>query len=145
MIKIARLLVVHEAYTQRQDAVARYEDRSLSPKAAQEKALSCFALTQSLVRSFMTIAHDGQDPKPVQWIYRSRSYGFKVQYTSTVEGKIQWIGDEILYPQVRFSIVQFRTMIHGLVVEAREQLFKELLAVKLGADQEVDIRQLPPI
>jgi hypothetical protein len=36
-------------------------------------------------------------------------------------------------------------MIHGLVKEAREELFKKLIMVKVGANQEVDIKQVPPI
>jgi hypothetical protein len=36
-------------------------------------------------------------------------------------------------------------MIHGLVREAREELFKKLIIVRVSADQEVDIKQVPPI
>jgi hypothetical protein len=36
-------------------------------------------------------------------------------------------------------------MIHRLVREVREELFKKLIIVRVGADQEVDIKQVPPI
>ena len=93
----------------------------------------------------MTMAHGDQDPTPMQWLYRSRSYGFKIRYTTTAEGKIQWIRDDVLYPKIRFSMSQFRGMIHGLVREAREELFEKLMMVRIGADQEVNIKQVPPI
>jgi hypothetical protein len=36
-------------------------------------------------------------------------------------------------------------MIHGLVGEAQEELFKKLMMVRISVDQEVDIKQVPPI
>jgi hypothetical protein len=64
VIKLARLIVVQEAYKRRREAITQYEGRGLSTKAAQEKASSYYVLTRSLVSAFMTMAHDGQDPKP---------------------------------------------------------------------------------
>jgi hypothetical protein len=145
VIKLARLMVVHEAYERRREAIAQYEERGWSPEAAREKADSHYVFTRRMVRSFMTMAHDGHDPKPMQWLYRSRSYGFKIQYTTTAEGKIQWIGDDVLYAKMRFSMSQLRGMIHGLVGEAREELFEKLMMVRVGADQEGDTKQVPPI
>jgi hypothetical protein len=36
-------------------------------------------------------------------------------------------------------------MVYGLVGEAREELFGRLLMVRISADQEVDVKQVPPI
>ncbi|KAK6591453.1 hypothetical protein H4I96_12363 [Botrytis cinerea] len=145
VIKLARLMVVQEAYERRREAIEQYENRGLSAKQAREKASSHYILTRGLVSAFMTMAHDGKDPKPMQWLYRSRSYGFKIRYTTTAEGKIQWIGDDVLYANMRFGMSQFRGMIHGLVGEAREELFEKLMVVRMSADREVDIKQVPPI
>jgi hypothetical protein len=145
VIKLARLMVVQEAYKRRREAIAHYDSCRLSAKKAGDEADSYYVLTRRLVHAFMTMAHDGKDPKPMQWLYRSWSYGFKIRYTTTAEGKIQWIGDDVLYPKIRFSMSQFRGMIHGLVGEAREELFEKLMIVRVGADQEVDIKQVPPI
>ena len=145
VIKLARLMVVQEAYERRREAIAQYQERGLSPEAARAKANSHYEFTRSMVRSFMTMAHDGKDPKPMQWLYRSRSYGFKIRYTTTAEGKIQWIGDDVLYPRIRFGIDQFRGMMFGLVREAREELFEKLMVIKRGRDGEVDGKQVPPI
>jgi hypothetical protein len=117
----------------------------LSLEAAREKVLSYYILTQGLVCSFMTMAYDSKDPKPMQWLYRSRSYGFKIRYTTTAEGKIQWIRDDVLYPKIWFNISQFRGMIHRLVGEAREELFEKLIIVRISIDREIDVKQVPPI
>jgi hypothetical protein len=65
VIKLARLIVVQEAYERRREAIAQYEERGLSPEAAREKVSSYYVLTRGLVRSFMTMAHDSKDPKPM--------------------------------------------------------------------------------
>ncbi|KAK6591533.1 hypothetical protein H4I96_12323 [Botrytis cinerea] len=127
VIKLARLMVVQEAYERRREAIAQYKERGLSPETAKERASSHYTLTRRL------------------WLYRSRSYGFKIRYTTTAEGKIQWIGDDVLYANMRFGMSQFRGMIHGLVGEAREELFEKLMVVRMSADREVDIKQVPPI
>jgi hypothetical protein len=36
-------------------------------------------------------------------------------------------------------------MVHRLVGKAREELFKKLMIVRVGVDQEVDIKQVPLI
>ena len=71
VIKLARLMVVQEAYERRREAIVHYESRGLSAKKAQDKADSYYVLTRRLVHAFMTMAHDGKDPKPMQWLYRS--------------------------------------------------------------------------
>lgn len=91
-------------YKRQQKAIAHYKSRGLSAKKAQDKANSHYMLTQRLVYTFMTIAHNGKDPKPIQWLYRSRLYSFKIRYTTIAKGKIQWIGDNVLYPKIWFSI-----------------------------------------
>jgi hypothetical protein len=57
------------------------------------KHLAITFLTRGLVRAFMTMAHDGKDPTPMQWLYCSRSYGFKIRYTTTAEGKTWEVDD----------------------------------------------------
>jgi hypothetical protein len=51
----------------------------------------------------------------------------------------------VLYPKIRFSISQFQGMIHGLVREAREEMFKKLIMVRVSRDGEADRKQVPPI
>jgi len=58
VIKLARLMVVQEAYERRREAIAQYESRGLSAKRAQEKADSYYMLTRRMVHAFITMAHD---------------------------------------------------------------------------------------
>ena len=41
----------------------------------------------------------------------------KIQYTSTAPGNVDWVGDQIRYKQVEFSINQLRSIVHRLVFE----------------------------
>ncbi len=42
-------------------------------------------------------------------------------------------------------MTKFRSIVHRLVGEAREELFRKLIMVKMSVDQEVDIKQVPLI
>jgi hypothetical protein len=65
VIKLARLMVVQEAYERRREAIAHYEGRGLCARKARDEADSHYVLTRRLVHAFMTMAHDGKDPKPM--------------------------------------------------------------------------------
>jgi hypothetical protein len=65
VIKLVQLIVVQEAYERRREAIKQYKSRGLSIKAAQERVSSYYVLIRGLVYSFITIAHDSKDPKPI--------------------------------------------------------------------------------
>jgi len=88
VIKLARLIVVQKGYEQRQDAIKQLEEHRLTVDAACEQATSYFYFIRRLTHQFITMAYDGKDPTPMQWIFKSRSYGFKIRYTTTAEGCI---------------------------------------------------------
>ncbi|KFY65884.1 hypothetical protein V496_02277 [Pseudogymnoascus sp. VKM F-4515 (FW-2607)] len=131
--KLAQMMVVHEGYEQRQEEIKRKTEANerqgngLTADQIGEAAQSYFHHIRRLTYQFMTMAYDGRDPTPIQWIYKARSYRFKIRYTTTAEGCIQWVGDSILYQQIRFNIGQVRSMVQGLVQEAREELFGKLM------------------
>ena len=129
VVKLARLMVVQEAYEQRQEQMQEYQSNGLTEKEAGTMATSYYGLVKQHVGQFMTMAHGGRDPTPIQWIYQTRSYGFKIRYTTPAAGKIQWIREEILYPGTRVQMSQLRSMVHGLIGEARDELFGKLLMV----------------
>jgi hypothetical protein len=89
VIKLARLMVVQEGYKQQQEAIKQLEERGLTADEASEEACSYFYFIRRLTHQFMTMSHNGQDPTPMQWIFKSRSYGFEIRYTTTAEGCIQ--------------------------------------------------------
>ena len=59
---------------------------------------------------------------PMQWMLDRRAYTFKIQYTETAQGKADWVGDQIRYRELGFSMDQLRAMVHGLVEETREAM-----------------------
>jgi hypothetical protein len=91
VIKLARIMVVQEGYHRRQDAIEDYKATGLNEDQAQEKAASYFHMIRRLTNQFLVMAHDGRNPTPMQWIFKSRSYGFKIRYTTTADGCIQWL------------------------------------------------------
>src|SRR6516162_5039021 len=127
VIKLARLMVVQEGYEQRQESIKLLEEHGKTAEEAYERAQSYFFFIRRMTHQFMTMASNGQDPRPMQWIFKSRSYGFKIRYTTTAEGCIQWIRDNVLYQQLRFGMSQVKSMVHKLVEEARKLLFNELM------------------
>jgi RecQ family ATP-dependent DNA helicase len=145
VIKLARLMVVQEAYEQREEQIQEYQSHGLTEKEAGTMATSYYGLVKQFVGQFMTMAHGGRDPTPIQWIYQTRSYGFKIRYTTPAAGKIQWIREEVLYPGTRVQMSQLRSMVHGLIGEARDELFGELMMVGGKFEGSDEGRPVPPI
>lgn len=73
------------------------QERGLSANDAKEEAHSYFHFIHWLTHQFITMSHNRQEPTLTQWIFKARSYRFKIWYTMTADGCIQWIGDTILY------------------------------------------------
>jgi hypothetical protein len=65
VIKLARLMVVQEGYERRQEALKRLEERG---EQANKQQAMYFRFIRQLTRRFMTMAHSGKDPTPMQWI-----------------------------------------------------------------------------
>jgi hypothetical protein len=131
VIKLARLMVVQKGYEKREGSIKRAMERGLTAQEARHQAKGYYHYIHQMTNRFMVMAHSGRDPMPMQWIFKSRSYGMKIRYTTTAEGCIQWIGDTVLYQKMRFGISQFRSMIQGVVEEAREELFGNLMKVDI--------------
>jgi hypothetical protein len=127
VIKLARLMVIQEAYEERQEKIKQYERRRLTVNEAKQKAPSYYRLVRGMVNQFMTMAHDDHDPTPMQWFFHSRTYGFKIRYTTTADACFQWMGDRFCIN--RFSLACPKYDPCGLHEEAREELFSKLLMV----------------
>ena len=89
IIKLARLMVVQEGYERRQKAIQRLQKRGMPVNDAIEEAQSYYHFIRQLTHQFMIMSQNGRDPSPMQWIFKARSYGFKIRYTTTAEGCIQ--------------------------------------------------------
>ncbi|KFY83127.1 hypothetical protein V500_10159, partial [Pseudogymnoascus sp. VKM F-4518 (FW-2643)] len=150
-IKLAQLMVVQEAYERKEEAMELLQERystqqqGISQDESRRETSSYYHLISRMVKKFMTMSPGDRDPTPMQWIFRARSYGFKIRYTTTAEGCIQWVGDTILYQQIRFDMAEVKTMMRGLVDEARAVLYKELMMVDVDSQGQVDATQVPGI
>ena len=102
-IKLARLMVVQEAYEKKEEAMKELQERAsarqqeIGKAECRRRTLSYYHLISKMVKEFMVMSPGDRDPTPIQWIFRARSYGFKIRYTTTADGCIQWIGDTVLY------------------------------------------------
>src|SRR6187402_354744 len=103
-----------------------------------------FDIVRRKVQRYMTLVTEKSKPTPMDWIYESRSYGFKIRYTTAAEGVIDWKGDEISYQKIKFNMNQLRDIVHGLIDEARRDLI-ELIMLEVNEQGEVDEKQVPPI
>jgi hypothetical protein len=65
VIKLARLIIVQEAYEQRRETIIHYKSHRINTKKTRDKTDSYYVLTRRLVYAFMTIAYDNKDPKPI--------------------------------------------------------------------------------
>lgn len=144
VIKLARLMVVEKAYRQRLESIKFHQSRGMDYAAAKKKTVSMFQSINRMIDKYMTMAHSGRNPTPMHWIFHSRTYGFKIRYTTTAKGVIQWIGDDVLYPGIRFNMSKVRRMVHGVIHEARELLFNELMMVGVNASGDIG-KKCPPI
>ncbi|KAF5483092.1 hypothetical protein CGCA056_v015150 [Colletotrichum aenigma] len=149
VVKVARMLVIHQAYTERRDEVAELET-SLGKDEAEDAARSLFQHTRAKVRRFMTRTTGDKDaePTPKDWILETRTYGMHIQYNTAAAGVIDWVGDRVSYRRVRFTMGQLSDALHELVRETRE-LLAELTATEDSGSAdgpESDVRsQLPAI
>jgi hypothetical protein len=150
-IKLARLMVVQEAYEKKEEAMKELQERAsarqqeIGKAECRRRTLSYYHLISKMVKEFMVMSPGDRDPTPIQWIFRARSYGFKIRYTTTADGCIQWIGDTVLYQQIRFNMAEVRAMIHGVISEARAVLYEELMMVDVDSQGQVDVTQVPGI
>jgi RecQ family ATP-dependent DNA helicase len=142
-IKIARMLVVQKAYLEREDTVAMNKT-FMDEKRARAQAEPVFDIVRRKVQRYMTLVTENSKPTPMDWIYESRSYGFKIRFTTAAEGVIDWVGDQISYQKIKFNMTQLQDMVHGLVAEAKRDLMR-LMMIRTDGEGEFDAQQLPPM
>jgi superfamily II DNA helicase RecQ len=140
-IKVARMFVIQHARLEQQDKIQVLMKR-MSEKQAWARVEGMFEIVRRKVQRYMTLVTDQSKPTPMDWIYESRSYGFKIRYTTTAEGSIDWEGDRVSYQKIKFNMTQLRDMVSGLVVEAKRDLM-DLMMISKGADGEFDESQVP--
>jgi hypothetical protein len=90
-------MIVQKGYKQRQKAIQRLQEHGSTAKEAKEKAHSYYHFIYQLIYQFITMSHSGQDLSSIDWIFKAQLYRFKIRYTMTADGYIQWVGDTVLY------------------------------------------------
>ena len=96
---------------------------SRSTRASQQEG--CVDYVEKSVDKFMIRGTKG----PMQWMLDLRTYGRAIHSNTTAEGKIDWIGDRILYGEIQFTMGQLRGMVLGLVNETRRILMEDILDI----------------
>jgi hypothetical protein len=120
IIKLARLIVIEEAYQLRQEKHVRVKERypDANEEEVQLEVGSYLSRIRQMCEKFMTIARSS-DPSAIEWIFRSGSYGLKIRYTTAAPGSMQWSGHVVACGKVRFHISQLKEMCIRLAEEAR--------------------------
>jgi hypothetical protein len=120
LIKIAQLLTVEYCLQQQQ----------------QGQTASCYSLLEQLHAKFLVTS----TVTPMDWALRLRLYCRGISRRSTIEGKISWSGETVIYRELELSMASLRKLVHTLSDEVHNILLQELLFVK-----EEEISQLPEI
>ena len=110
IIKMARFMIIQMAYQQ--------VDEDYEYAAEEEPDL--LAMVTGMVDKCMIRGSRGA----MQWIFDRRAYGMKIHYNSTAPGNVDWVGDQIRYKKIEFSMPQLRSMVHGLVFATYRALEK---------------------
>jgi hypothetical protein len=64
-------------------------------------------------------------------IYTQKMYGMKIRYTTHAEGQVGWEQDDtILVRNIKFSMDDIRSVVHGLLNSVRRRLIEDLFAFK---------------
>ncbi|KAF2008293.1 hypothetical protein BU24DRAFT_323083, partial [Aaosphaeria arxii CBS 175.79] len=92
-----------------------------------------------MVNRFMTLTQYGGEPTPMDAIQRLKAFGMSIRFNTNAEGVVDWIGDTLSYGNIRFSMPQLRSMVHGLIASTRRHVIEALLLLPL--DEEGDIRK----
>jgi superfamily II DNA helicase RecQ len=146
---VARMLVVFQAHRRRMREVQRFQgpDHGYSEEDARRRAPSHYSLVQEMVQRFMTLTTFNGQPSPMNFIFKLRTYGMTIRMNTPADGAISWDGDQINCGGIHFRMHQLRSMIHGLVVSTREQLWRELLFLDVDDDGRIKpgCVALPPL
>jgi superfamily II DNA helicase RecQ len=148
VIKLARIMVVYDAYRRRHRNIKMHTDQGLSLPEAKAQVESYYHLTRTSVAAFMNTPAPGQDPTPMVTIYRHLTYGLKIRYTTAADGHIAWAGpsddEEMLYKGMRFKMTGVVAMVHGALAEARDVLYHDILFCPKSFDGPCT-DEIPPI
>jgi len=138
VVTVSRMMVLYKANRHRECTLARLRSEGLGEEEAESEAPTHFELVCSIVHKFMTLTRYGGQPSPMDWILRLKTYGMKIRFNTHADGIVDWQGDRLLYGGIRFTMVELRAMIYGMIQTTKVELLKDLLV--LDADDEGTIK-----
>ena len=142
VIKVARIVVLHQIYTERQAEIRTImEERGIREADARQLGTSMFARTRQCIHRFMTRTgkETNEFPSPMDWMLETRTYGMKIRFSTTAGGMIDWIGDQVIFRRIRFTMAELSGFMHGVLQEARNVMAELTMCGSEG------IRGLPAI
>jgi hypothetical protein len=88
IVTVARMLVVYQASCERRRQIAKLVDDGYGEEPAGRVASTHFELVQEMCNRFMVITDDKHPPTPMDAVFRLRSFGFAIRYTTKAEGVV---------------------------------------------------------
>jgi superfamily II DNA helicase RecQ len=125
VIKVARIVVLYHIYNERQGEVrAIMEEKGIQEAEARQFGTSMFARTRQCIHRFMTRTGKETEefPSPMDWMLETRTYGMKIRFTTTAGGVIDWIGDQVIFRRIRFTMAELSGFMHAVLQEARSTM-----------------------
>jgi len=143
VVKIARFMVVHKATeiaTERYDhsrhtflfildvarirlTLEKFKSLDRRRHDAPDDRVGCPEMVERLMNRFMIRGTNG----PMQRILDMRGRCMQYNKKRTTEGRIDWVGDRVLYKDLGFDMGQLRGMVRDLIRQTRRILIEDLL------------------
>ena len=115
------MLVVRQAQLEVKEADKDQED------SGNDGGAGLFGAVRVKVRRFLTTVHEDSYPTPVDWIFESRSYSLRVQYSTAITALLNWEGSKVTFRQVTLTVEGLVEMLHWLVGELGRTMASLLL------------------
>lgn len=127
VIKVVRMLVVYQSIVEQREEIRELE-KKMDRVEALEASTGLFRIVRSKVQRFMTTVTVKTQPGPMDWIFESRTYGLRIRFTTAASPVIDWVGEQVVYQKIRFTMSMLADMLHELVGEMKV-LVGELMMV----------------
>ena len=134
VVTTSRMLILYRSTQLRQEQVNRLVDEGWGLGDAADIAPPHLEFVQEMANRFMTLTEYNGKPTPMDSILRLRAFGFKIRFTTNAEGVVDWVSDKLLYGNIQFTMPQLRSMIHGMIASARQQMMADLMLLQVDGE-----------
>jgi hypothetical protein len=134
VVAISRMLVLYQATLLRQGRVDQLLSEGYAAADAANIAPPHLEFVQEMANRFITLTEYNGKPTPMNAVLQLRAFGFKIRFTTKAEGTVDWIGDTLLIGNIQFSMPQLRSMVHGMIASARQQMLASLMLLQMDGE-----------